>query len=460
MALRGHIRAALAALALGILLATVAGGSPEGPRHNLPGSSLHRWLPVPAVTDYSAVWELPTGYSHWAISQEHNAVAYGRIKSPPWTLGHIRRGQRIPVRLMANGHGCKEGDWYRGDQRGTVCTTMGFSVTTRPPASTEITHARLNQPLPYKYVRVVKGGPRLEYNAVPTQEQAKKIESALASGEDLPEVVERKVEGAFFVAVDRLVWAGSGSYYRTVRQTYVRKDETAPVPTPAMHGEVLGDGLDLPLAFVYAERGAYLFCPGSRDLVVCGRAQRHSRFQVTGLSRVGDLSYARGAGGYMALTAAVRVARPRKRPAEVEATAKWVHFDLKQQVMVAYEGDRPVYATLFSSGKAGYETQPGLFNIFTKWVSDRMVGTDEKEGPYDIDEVPWVMYYRNSLAVHGAYWHDTFGEVRSHGCTNLSPADARWLFYWTDNPLPVGWHGLNIGKGNGKGKGTTFLFTK
>ena len=63
------------------------------------------------------------------------------------------------------------------------------------------------------------------------------------------------------------------------------------------------------------------------------------------------------------------------------------------------------------------------------------------DGSYDIDQVPYTMYYWGSLALHGAYWHDDFGKVRSHGCTNLPPHDARWLFRWASPTLPHGWHG-------------------
>ena len=38
-----------------------------------------------------------------------------------------------------------------------------------------------------------------------------------------------------------------------------------------------------------------------------------------------------------------------------------------------------------------------------------------------------------------AYWHDGFGKQRSHGCINLAPRDARWLYYWSDPIVPPGW---------------------
>jgi hypothetical protein len=71
-----------------------------------------------------------------------------------------------------------------------------------------------------------------------------------------------------------------------------------------------------------------------------------------------------------------------------------------------------------------------------------MRGEDPVDGPYEVEEVPWTMYYSGGYALHGAYWHDQFGRVRSHGCTNLAPADARWLLRWTDPPLPAGWHSI------------------
>jgi lipoprotein-anchoring transpeptidase ErfK/SrfK len=100
-----------------------------------------------------------------------------------------------------------------------------------------------------------------------------------------------------------------------------------------------------------------------------------------------------------------------------------------------------VRATLVSSGKAGYEPPRGLFRVNKKYAAKKMRGEDVADGSYDIDQVPYIMYYWASLALHGAYWHDDFGRVRSHGCTNLAPADARWLFRWAEPKLPPGWIG-------------------
>jgi hypothetical protein len=55
------------------------------------------------------------------------------------------------------------------------------------------------------------------------------------------------------------------------------------------------------------------------------------------------------------------------------------------------------------------------------------------------------MYFIGSYALHGAFWHNGFGGMRSHGCINLPPFDARWLFFWSDPYLPEGWHSIYAG---------------
>ena len=55
--------------------------------------------------------------------------------------------------------------------------------------------------------------------------------------------------------------------------------------------------------------------------------------------------------------------------------------------------------------------------------------------------MPYVQYFQDGYALHAAYWHDVFGMPKSHGCINLSPEDARRIFFWTEPKVPEGWHG-------------------
>jgi hypothetical protein len=62
--------------------------------------------------------------------------------------------------------------------------------------------------------------------------------------------------------------------------------------------------------------------------------------------------------------------------------------------------------------------------------------------PYYVNRVPWVVFFQAHNALHAAYWHDLFGTTKSHGCANLAPKDARYLFEWLEPRMPPGWTGL------------------
>jgi lipoprotein-anchoring transpeptidase ErfK/SrfK len=66
---------------------------------------------------------------------------------------------------------------------------------------------------------------------------------------------------------------------------------------------------------------------------------------------------------------------------------------------------------------------------------------DEVGDEFDLRDVPYVQYFKDGYALHAAYWHDGFGTPHSHGCVNLAPLDARFLFAWTEPPVPMAWHG-------------------
>jgi lipoprotein-anchoring transpeptidase ErfK/SrfK len=124
---------------------------------------------------------------------------------------------------------------------------------------------------------------------------------------------------------------------------------------------------------------------------------------------------------------------------------------LKLEALVSYEGDKPVYATLVSTGRTSsnkeqdHRTPTGSFRIQAKHVASTMDGDVASDGPYSIEDVPWIMYFQGSYALHGAFWHTNFGHVQSHGCVNLAPNDARNMFNWTEPLVPEGWHGVFAG---------------
>jgi lipoprotein-anchoring transpeptidase ErfK/SrfK len=122
----------------------------------------------------------------------------------------------------------------------------------------------------------------------------------------------------------------------------------------------------------------------------------------------------------------VGVARMKARPANIRADERWVGVNLKEQTIIAYEGDKPVYAGLIASGVAGSPTVQGIFRTWWRLTSRRMAGPG-----YYLEEVTWTCYFSGGYALHTAYWHDNFGRPRSHGCVNLSPYDAWWIFQWS-----------------------------
>jgi LysM repeat protein len=108
---------------------------------------------------------------------------------------------------------------------------------------------------------------------------------------------------------------------------------------------------------------------------------------------------------------------------------KWIDIDLSSQTLTAMEGSVAVRSMLVSTGIASYPTPTGRFRILSKYPSVTMSGPG-----YYLPGVPHTMYFYRGYAIHGTYWHNNFGHPMSHGCINLSRADAAWMYSWT----PVG----------------------
>lgn len=136
--------------------------------------------------------------------------------------------------------------------------------------------------------------------------------------------------------------------------------------------------------------------------------------------------------------------------------AKWIEVSIAEQRLWAYQGDALISTTLVSTGLEPNPTELGLFRVRLKFALQTMSGTIGANGEvtgtgeaaagtalaadaaaYQVEDVPSVMYFNlEAEALHGAYWHDSFGQPMSHGCINLPTAFATWLYGWA--PLGTG----------------------
>ncbi|HJS29104.1 MAG TPA: L,D-transpeptidase [Anaerolineales bacterium] len=126
---------------------------------------------------------------------------------------------------------------------------------------------------------------------------------------------------------------------------------------------------------------------------------------------------------------------------EIPLRAKRLLVDLRTQTVTAFEWDLPVFTTRaatgaeFSNGK--FYTPTGRHMTFHKRPSRHMARGNMAANGFDLPGVPWVCYFTESgVAFHGTYWHNDYGRPRSHGCINLSPQSAKWIYRWTQPVVP------------------------
>lgn len=111
---------------------------------------------------------------------------------------------------------------------------------------------------------------------------------------------------------------------------------------------------------------------------------------------------------------------------------RWIEVNLYEQTVAVYEDQELVFASIIASGTDEFPTYPGIFNIEEKLDYTRMRYLHDKDSAYNLENVPWTMYFDESRAFHGAYWRASLGYPQSHGCVNLSVGDSRWLFDWAE----------------------------
>jgi len=264
--------------------------------------------------------------------------------------------------------------------------------------------------------------------------------------------------------------AGHRGFAVTTDLRMVPVDKLKPDAGSAFHGVEIGESATLPLGFVRGKcEKSKSTCARSYKLVgeaflKDGTLAHRAVVRLTGkLKRAGEVLYREAVDGSWVRAADVGVAMsPEEWPQAAGAGEKWVDVSIENQTLVLWEGKKPVYATLISSGQDGMDdpktskaTPRGTFRIQSKHVSATMDSNEKSartsdegktvrrgQGLFELRDVPWIAYFEAGYALHGAYWHDVFGLARSHGCVNLAPVDARRVFGWVDPQVPEGWHGV------------------
>ena len=231
-------------------------------------------------------------------------------------------------------------------------------------------------------------------------------------------------------------------------------DRFRPIRGSDFHGVRIGTDVTLPFAFVHTKNAKRL-AEENGKLVPGEELEWRSAVSILGKQRLQHgRAYEQIEGGdWLPIDQMSRVDPAKKMPAWANQGEKWIDINVTRQTLVAYEGTTPVYATLVSTGEAGLDdpkttksTTRGIFRIHTKYLTATMDSKTVGE-EFELRDVPYVQYFHEGYALHGAYWHDVFGQPKSHGCINLAPEDARRLFFWTEPQVPAGWHGASKGKG-------------
>jgi hypothetical protein len=424
-------------------------------------------------------------------------------------LGNVRLG--TSVRLRSNesipGKGCGRG-WRPVEPRGWVCLNYRSTLDLDDPYLRALAEVapKPGELFPYSYA-YARGAPM--YSRVPTPEEWEKAERALGpvgSYQELGDWAkghEELIENTPIQATDPVPWFFAGgerhvgggtrdpkrllwkvipngsmlAYARAFEMhgrvwlvtsdlTLVPADRVQRIRRSTFRGVELDDEVTLPLAWNrrLAARPLYREKEGGfveTDERVPGKAWRMITGKRSG-THADPYWELKDRPGLFMKGKDTTVTWPRSElPPSIAAGEKWMEARISPGTLTAYVGLKPVYATLFSPGKGGHPvpgldhtkyatTQIGYFRF--EWKERVATMSNEKGEPKILwfSDVPHIQYVKAPLAMHVAYWHEDFSIPKSAECVNLSPFDGRWMFGFTDPPLPEDWGAVRPGGGAGR----------
>lgn len=278
-----------------------------------------------------------------------------------------------------------------------------------------------------------------------------------AKSADLRGSVLRKGSG---VAITASFTASHGGEPRrfgvTPSGSVVPLDRLRPTLGTTWHG-IDVEKIGLPVAFVHKSGvHAWSLKRGEAE-EIDEELERRTPVPLSGKFRtVNGVRYEQSKEGYwLRAQDLVVIVRRTKFPDFAKGNTKWIDVSLANQTLTAYEGQKPIYATLISSGRdvlkdptQSASTARGTFRIRKKVVASAL-DPREVHGDFDVNDAPWVMELDPGCTLTGMYWGDGLGEAQTFHAVALSPIDARRIFRWSEPELPEGWYGVTDAMGEG-----------
>jgi hypothetical protein len=248
------------------------------------------------------------------------------------------------------------------------------------------------------------------------------------------------------------------TFLLTSDHALVPKDRVRPYPKSQFKGVALGDEVHLPIAYFRKTPHPKYKREADGSMVPTGETWPAKAWtMVTGedVTVGADRYLVTREEGIFAKAEDANVVTlatpPSDKIVQAEGRGTWLDISILGGWLVAYEKTKPVFATLISPGRGGIpfpgidplrtaSTPLGNFRVDGKFLWATMVSSSNSDLIHS--EVQYVQNFHGPHALHGAYWHDVFGEPKSGGCINLSPIDSKWIFEFTEPSLPAGWHGI------------------
>lgn len=374
-------------------------------------------------------------------------------------IGYLHAGGRVPRALEPfSKDGCP-GGWYPVRPAGFLCAGESATVDlSHPTLAAMAIQPMLEQALPYTYAR--------------TRTETRLFERDPAQNAGVREIAKLEKRAGMAVVGSWTASVPGGGPERLALLTngkFVRAADLEAAEASTFGGAVLDKDLKLPLAFV-VKRGVRAWKLEGTTPVKDDVLDYHARIELTGRFRTveGEKYWAASDGRWLRHRDVTTVLARSKFPDFVKDGVKWIDVSVITGVLIAYEGKRPILATLASVARPlegdpsaalppGGEVVPasvppaappvtaptsfGTFEVRAKHVT--LVGANPREHgeSYELYDLPWVLELSSGRRLYGAYWHDRFGIEHGPGAVQLAPADAQRLFNWASPALPGGFHG-------------------